>query len=113
VIADPGVRVEILLASPSRSSPADTALFAAIERVARRAEPDAIVVPRMIGGFTDAHWFRDVGIVAYGFVPRWIAAEDAEGVHGVEERVSLANLRAGVETTVAILEELAAPPAAE
>jgi acetylornithine deacetylase/succinyl-diaminopimelate desuccinylase-like protein len=106
VVADPGVEIDTLLEFPSVSSPADTGLFHAIERVARRHDPEAIVVPRMIGGFTDAHWFRALGIVSYGFVPRWIDIEDAAGVHGVDERVSVENLRAGVETTVEILEEL-------
>ena len=32
-----------------------------------------VVVPRVISGFTDAHWFRELGIVSYGFVPRWLA----------------------------------------
>lgn len=106
VIADPLVEVETLLAFPSRSSSADTPLFEAIARVARRETPEAIVVPRMIGGFTDAHWFREKEIVAYGFVPRWLSRADTGGVHGVNEKVSTANLEAGVVTLLAILDEL-------
>ena len=60
----------------------------------------------MIGGFTDAHWFRDQGIVAYGFVPRWLSRGDSQGVHGVDEKVSIANLRRGVLTLLAIVDEL-------
>lgn len=110
VIGDPLVRVETLLAFPSNSSPSDTDLFRAIERVARRHDPEAIVVPRMIGGFTDAHWFRELGIVSYGFVPRWLAPQDATGVHGIDERVTLDNLDRGTTTLVEILESLATPP---
>lgn len=109
VIADPQVAIETLLAFPSVSSPVDTDLFRAIERVARTHDPDALVVPRMIGGFTDAHWFRALGIVSYGFVPRWIDSDDASGVHGVDERVSIANLDDGVAATVEIIEALAEP----
>ena len=109
VIADPEVRIETLLSFPSASSPADTDLFRAIERVARRYDEDALVVPRMIGGFTDAHWFRELGIVSYGFVPRWLGPADTRGVHGVDERISIENLERGVEALVAILEELSAP----
>jgi acetylornithine deacetylase/succinyl-diaminopimelate desuccinylase-like protein len=107
VVADREVAVEILLEFPSRSSPADTPLFSAIEAVARRNEAAALVVPRMIGGFTDAHWFRERGIVAYGFVPRWLTPEDARGIHGAQEKVSIANLQSGTETLLAIIEELA------
>ncbi|MDE0886682.1 MAG: M20/M25/M40 family metallo-hydrolase [Myxococcota bacterium] len=109
VIADPAVEVETLLSFPSRSSPVDTPLFEAIQRVAYRLDPEALVVPRMIGGFTDAHWFRDRQIVAYGFVPRWLGRADTGGVHGIDEKVSLENLVAGVDTLVAILRELDAP----
>lgn len=108
VIADPAVEIKILLSFPSRSSPSDTRLFEAIERVAQRDDPGAIVVPRMIGGFTDAHWFRDQGIVAYGFVPRWLSRGDSQGVHGIDERVSIANLERGVLTLLAIVDELEA-----
>ena len=111
VIADPAVEVETLLSFPSRSSPADTPLFAAIERVAHRLDPEAVVVPRMIGGFTDAHWFRDRQIVAYGFVPRWLGRAETGGVHGVDEKVSVENLVAGADTLVAIIRELDAPEA--
>jgi acetylornithine deacetylase/succinyl-diaminopimelate desuccinylase-like protein len=109
VVADPEVEITPILSFPSRSSPADTELFAAIERVAKRSDPNAIVVPRMIGGFTDAHWFRERGIVAYGFVPRWLSGDDARGVHGADERISIDNLERGTLTLVDIIEELAAP----
>ena len=60
----------------------------------------------MIGGFTDAHWFRELGIVSYGFVPRWLGPGDARGVHGANERISIENLTQGVETSVEILQTL-------
>jgi acetylornithine deacetylase/succinyl-diaminopimelate desuccinylase-like protein len=109
VIADDQVEVTPILAFPSRSSPSNTPLFEAIERVAKRADPDAIVVPRMIGGFTDAHWFREQGIVAYGFVPRWISGDDARGVHGADERISVENLENGTRTLIEIIEQIAGP----
>jgi acetylornithine deacetylase/succinyl-diaminopimelate desuccinylase-like protein len=109
VVADPDVQIATLLSFPSRSSSADTDLFRAIERVALRSDPGALVLPRMIGGFTDAHWFRERGIVAYGFVPRRLSPEETRGIHGADERVSIQTLEAGVETLVAIIEELAAP----
>jgi acetylornithine deacetylase/succinyl-diaminopimelate desuccinylase-like protein len=64
------------------------------------------VVPRVLAGFTDAHYFREIGITAYGFVPRWQRGGDQRGVHGPNERISIQNLERGVETLVAILREL-------
>lgn len=106
VIGDPGVEVQPLLAFESLASPADTELFAAIERVAARLDPGALVVPRVIAGFTDAHWFRERGIVAYGFVPRWLPPSETRGIHGPNERISVENLERGIRATMAILEEL-------
>jgi acetylornithine deacetylase/succinyl-diaminopimelate desuccinylase-like protein len=105
-VSDPGVSVEPILSFPSRTSSADTPLFHAIERVAAATDPGAVVVPRVISGFTDAHYFRDHGIVAYGFVPRWREGDKDWGVHGPDERISIENLERGVTTLIAILEEL-------
>jgi acetylornithine deacetylase/succinyl-diaminopimelate desuccinylase-like protein len=106
VLADPGIEVEPVLSFPSRVSSADTALFHAIERVAGAVDPGAVVVPRVISGYTDAHYFRDHGLVAYGFIPRWRNADEPWGVHGPDERISIENLERGVTTLIAILEEL-------
>ncbi len=108
-IDDPGVSVDPLLEFSARSSPVDTALFRAIEKVAAETDPGAVVAPRVIAGFTDAHYFRDVGIVSYGFVPRWLPPSESHGIHGPNERISVQNLDRGVRTMVRILEELAAP----
>lgn len=105
-VADPRVAIETLLSFETRSSPVATDLFRAIEAVAARSERPSRVVPRMIAGFTDAHYFRDLGIVAYGFVPRRLRPHESRGIHGPNERISLDNLELGVDTLVEILEEL-------
>ena len=86
--ATPGLELRILLDFESRSSRIDTDLFRALERVAARSERPAVVVPRVISGFTDAHYFRELGLVAYGFVPRWLDTRDTRGIHGPNERIS-------------------------
>jgi len=106
VLADPGITIERILHFSSESSSADTPLFRAIERVAARTDPESLVVPRVLAGFTDAHYFRAQGITAYGFVPRWYSVDDLRSVHGPDERVSVANLERGVATLIAILKEL-------
>jgi acetylornithine deacetylase/succinyl-diaminopimelate desuccinylase-like protein len=98
--------LRILLEFESRASPLGTALYRAIEAVAAGGERPAVVVPRVIAGFSDAHYFRERGMVAYGFVPRWLDPRDTRGIHGPNERVSLENLSRGVRTLVQILEQL-------
>jgi acetylornithine deacetylase/succinyl-diaminopimelate desuccinylase-like protein len=106
VISDPAVEVQSLLAFEPLGSPARTELFAAIETVASEIDPGALVVPRVIAGFTDAHWFRELGLVAYGFVPRWLPPSETVGIHGSNERIAIDNLERGVRTMVRILEVL-------
>ncbi len=103
---DPKIRVETLLSFPSQTSSSETDLFRAIGYVARKLDAEAVVVPRVVTGFTDAHYFRDLGITAYGFVPRWYSPGEVRGAHGPNERASLANLGRGVETLIEILQEL-------
>ena len=105
----PGIELKILLDFEARSSRIDTDLFHAIERVAARSGRPAVVVPRAIAGFSDAHYFRERGAVAYGFVPRWLDSRDTRGIHGPNERISLANLTRGVGVMVEILVELDRP----
>jgi len=109
VVADSSVEVEVLLEASSPTSPTDTDLYRAIQRTAAREDPTAIVVPRLIAGSTDARYFREIGITAYGFVPRWLTAADTRGIHGADERVSIENLELGTTTLIAILEAFAGP----
>jgi acetylornithine deacetylase/succinyl-diaminopimelate desuccinylase-like protein len=106
-IDDPALEIRIMLSVEPAASPAESELFEAIRLVASEIDPDALVVPRTIAGFTDAHYFRDIGVVSYGFVPRWLTASESSGIHGPNERISIQNLERGVRTLVQILEKLA------
>jgi acetylornithine deacetylase/succinyl-diaminopimelate desuccinylase-like protein len=103
LIDQPSIEIEEILSFPSRASSADTSLYRAIVDVAAAQSPQGLVVPGMIGGFTDAHWFRELGIVAYGFVPRALGGEDARRVHGVDERVAISTLVRSIELMIEIV----------
>jgi acetylornithine deacetylase/succinyl-diaminopimelate desuccinylase-like protein len=113
LIDDTTIEIVELLSFSTRASPSDTPLFRAIEAVAARQDPAGLVVPRLIGGFTDAHWFRELGIVAYGFVPRALTNEEAEGVHGVDERVSIDALAQGIALNIELVRAFDAIESAE
>ncbi len=107
MVDDPRIEIETLLAFETGStSPVETDLFRTIRQVAAQVDPGAVVVPRAIAGFTDAHYFRALGITSYGFVPRWLPPRESLGIHGPNERVSIKNLERGTHALVAILEEL-------
>ena len=105
-IGDPGITIETELSFAAAASPTDTPLMEAIRRVAAASRPPGVVVPRVITGFTDAHWFRAQGIVSYGFVPRRLRPAETHGVHGANERISVENLGFGVEATLDVLQQL-------
>jgi len=78
-------------------SPIDTDLFRAIVRAAHERDPDAQVTTPMLTGATDRPTYRALGIVTYGFDPFRTEEADAQhGVHGNDERVSVASLAFGV-----------------
>lgn len=106
IVDDPQVDVSVLLNFPAAASEADTPLFRAIAAVAARREPEARVLPSMLTGFTDAHYFRAQGIVSYGFSGIVLQAGESYGVHGNDERVPLAGLREGIKVLVEVIREL-------
>ncbi|MBM4255334.1 MAG: M20/M25/M40 family metallo-hydrolase [Deltaproteobacteria bacterium] len=106
VVGDPEVRFSILLNFPPLASGVETDLYRAIRTVAEKYDPQAPVVPAVLGGFTDAHYFRRKGIVSYGFTGLPLAEDDTRRVHGTNERIPLASLRQGVQVLADLLQEL-------
>ncbi len=98
IINDRSIGVSRLLSFSPAMSAIDTPLFAAIEAT-MAAELDGVrVLPSMGIGFTDSHFFRDLGIVSYGFAPFVVRQGEyppGEGAHGHNERISVANVRRG------------------
>jgi acetylornithine deacetylase/succinyl-diaminopimelate desuccinylase-like protein len=97
VIADERVEIEEVFRSSTPPSPLDTELYAVMTRVAKDAIEEAVVVPGVSTGFTDSRVFRRLGITAYGFVPILVEREDTGRVHGNDERLSIDNLRLGMQ----------------
>jgi acetylornithine deacetylase/succinyl-diaminopimelate desuccinylase-like protein len=98
VVGDTAVAWTALLAPKTPlESPIDTDLFRAIERAARDRDSGAMVTTPMLTGATDRPTYRKLGIITYGFDPFKIEASDAQrGVHGNDERISVANVGFGV-----------------
>jgi acetylornithine deacetylase/succinyl-diaminopimelate desuccinylase-like protein len=98
VVADTAVHwTTILPPRPPLESPTDTDLFRAIERAARERDPGVHVTTPMLTAATDRPTYRALGIVTYGFDPFKAEKADVQrGVHGNDERVSVANVGFGV-----------------
>ena len=107
-VLGPEIDVEVLMGFTPAVSSTDTELYRVVREVTVETFPDAGFVPQVVGGFTDSHFFRDLGITSYGYTATATPAADAGGVHGNDERVTEENVRRGVEMTLRILERFAA-----
>lgn len=95
VIAEPGIKIERTVGFSPAVSSTDNLLYRAILEVTQRHFPKANIVPGVQTGFTDSHFFRDLGIASYGFAPFLIPPSEESGVHGNNERISIENIKRG------------------
>jgi acetylornithine deacetylase/succinyl-diaminopimelate desuccinylase-like protein len=79
---------------PSESS-AKTPLYDKIVNSVKEFEPDCSVTPILLTGGTDSRFFRRIGSICYGFQPQKADipyGEMLKTIHGIDERISIANL---------------------
>ncbi len=107
------VELEVMKsAPPTVTEPVESPLFESIRRQINAREPDAVVVPYMIPGFTDGKYFSQLGARWYGFAP--IKIEKGSGIrfadmfHGNDERIPIAGLHWGTEVLDAVVREISA-----
>ncbi len=106
IINDGNISIEKIMGFTPAVSTTATPLFKAIEKVSEEML-DAQVVPTVAGGFTDSHFFRDLGITSYGYSPFAFATGEFAGVHGNDERVSVENVVRGTRIYYQLLQTFA------
>ena len=104
IINDEQIVIEKIMGFTPANSRTDTPLFRALENVARE-QHGAQLIPTVAGGFTDSHFFRDLGITSYGYSPFVFTPSEFTGVHGNNERISVENVTEGVVTFYKLLQE--------
>ncbi len=97
IINDPAITIEKIMGFSPAVSSIETSLFESIQRTLTLHFENVKIIPSVSTGFTDSHFFRDLGIVSYGFAPFIYAADARTGVHGNNERISIDNLTSGVK----------------
>jgi len=60
----------------------------------------------MIAGFTDSHYFRQKGLIAYGFIRIELTPAEEKGVHGINEHLPVKQLGAGIRRMVELLKTI-------
>ena len=106
IVADSAIEIDTIMRFSPAVSSTDTDAYRAIETITKKHFPSAIVLPSVQTGFTDSHFFRDLGIPSYGYAPFLIPPADGGGVHGNNERISVENIRRGTAVMIEIVQAL-------
>jgi len=100
--------LEIMQTSPGSESPADNPFYRALDKSLKQLDPKAKMVPTLLTGATDSRFFRNKGIVAYGFQPMTPIdnlSEYLSRVHGHDERISAESLLFGTRVLYQVLKD--------
>jgi acetylornithine deacetylase/succinyl-diaminopimelate desuccinylase-like protein len=108
IIADDSIKIDIILSFPPATSPAHPEAMRIITEMAKEHDGGAPVVSPLVRGFTDCHFFRERNIACFGFMPLRNPASAGGMVHGIDERITLESLRAGLRGMYEIVRKLAA-----
>jgi acetylornithine deacetylase/succinyl-diaminopimelate desuccinylase-like protein len=109
-VLGPDVDLEVLRWAPGTvTEPIASPLYDTISACVLAREPDAVVVPYMIPGFTDAKYFTSLGARWYGFspvkMPRGLRFADL--FHGNDERIPVDGLVWGTNVLMDVVRRFA------
>ena len=80
---------------PSPESPTDNAQFALIADAVGTSHPQARTVPYVMMAATDSRHFHRFAPAVYRFAPLAMSSAQRASIHGVDERVEIAELERG------------------
>ena len=103
----PKIKVETVgfLTNPSRVSKVDSEAYTVLEKTIRSLYNDAVVVPGLVGGGTDARYFYEVSEDVYRFYPIEINPDNMKGFHGIDEKISKENYKEILQFTYQLIKE--------
>jgi acetylornithine deacetylase/succinyl-diaminopimelate desuccinylase-like protein len=93
---------------PIAHSPSDSTsdFYRALVETLRTIDPPGLITPYLTPGATDSRYFRRAGMKAYGFMPMLLDTQELNRIHGIDERISTANLRFGIQVVFETLRKL-------
>ncbi|MDX2000990.1 MAG: M20 family peptidase [Chitinophagales bacterium] len=97
-IDDPRVQVHIAnwAEKPSPVSSVDSEGYKSIEKTIRQLWPETIVTPSLVVGATDSRHYVEVADNIYRFQPIKLKQEDMARLHGINERISVADYKEAI-----------------
>jgi len=94
---DDEIQIEFIVKGEGNASDMDTWEYATIEASLKEHYPGAIAAPYLMLGTTDSRFFREKGVLSYGFCPAVIPAEHLRSIHGTDEKIGINSMRKGTE----------------
>jgi carboxypeptidase PM20D1 len=108
VVDDPRVTVEAReVSAASRISPVDDPIFREIMTTIREVDARVLVAPGLVVGATDSKHYARLTDRVYRFNPMRVGPGDLPRLHGVDERIAVADLHDAVEFYVRLLMRVA------
>ncbi len=108
VINDDRVQVDFQeqfsMSRPAPVSETSALGFQVIHRTIRELYPEAVVAPGLVVGATDSRHYLDVSEQTYRFMPALLDSEELSGIHGINERISVANYEQMIRWYIRLLE---------
>jgi acetylornithine deacetylase/succinyl-diaminopimelate desuccinylase-like protein len=100
------IELDIIRFDPGPTEP-DMGLFGTLSEILCNADPDAIPVPFLLSGATDAQYFSRLGIQTYGFLPMLLPKDInfSQMIHGENERIPVEALDFGAKTLYKLLQQ--------
>lgn len=108
VIRDDSIQIEVLMSRVAAIATPSPEALRAITEFAKQHDPGALIISPLGTGFTDCHFFHVKKIPCLGFLPQRSTAGSEGLVHGVNERISVARLTAGLRGMYEIVSKLVA-----
>jgi carboxypeptidase PM20D1 len=93
------------LTNPSPVSKIDSDAYRTLEKTIRSVFPEAVVVPGLVGGGTDARYFYEVSEDVYRFYPIRLAPDSMTRFHGIDEKISKDNYKEIIEFTYQLIKQ--------
>lgn len=93
--------------NPTPVSATDSEGYKTIKRTTQEVFPEATVVPALVVvGGTDSGHYADMAEGVYRFGPFVLGSEDLEGIHGIDERISVDGFAAAVRFYIRLIDNI-------
>ncbi|HAF47964.1 MAG TPA: hypothetical protein DCL08_01830, partial [Anaerolineaceae bacterium] len=92
--------------NPSPVADTESPYFTRLENLVRQAFPGSLTCPYLVLGGTDARRYAPVTANTFRFNPVRVSREDLQGMHGVDESLSIENCAKMVSFYIAYIQEL-------